>query len=1216
MARWGLNEGTGTTAGSSIGSFPGTLTNGPVWVTPGSTFNAVPDTTPPAAPGGLAATPGNTSVGLSWTANSEVDLAGYNIYRSTTAGVSLTSPINGGTLVTGTTYTDTGRTNGQIYYYVLTAVDRNGYQSGASNEVNATPQGVPPAAPTGLGVAASGPAHLTLTWTDNSADETGFEIERSTTGIGGSYSLLTTTAANAVTYINSGLASATPYCYRVRAVNATGQSTYTSNVCATTLTEGSSALLFDGTDDLVTFGAVPDLTGLGVKTFTIETWLKKTGAGLTTSTGTGGLAAAVPLVTKGRGEGDNSNVDMNYFFGINSTGVLAADFEECATSQVGCPATATNTDGDGGGQNYPVYGTTVLQNNVWYHAAVTFDGRYWRLYLNGVQDGINDTGTSRLPRWDSIQHAGLGTAMTSSGASARAGAFAGILDEVRIWNTARTMEQIRADINSQLTSGTGLVARWGLSEGGTATTTYSSVGTFPGTLTNGPTWTTPGALFNISFDTTPPAAPTGLTAIGANASIALDWVDNVESDLAGYNVYRSPTVGGPYTKVNTTLVTLSNYSDLGLVNGTEYYYVVRAVDTSTNESLNSNESYAIPQVEAGSALQFTTNTGTYVTFGDPEKLDLATFTIETWFKRTGTGTSVTTGTGGISNAIPLVTHGAQQAEGSNVDANWVLVIDDATDVIAADFEDMALGTNHPILGVTPITDNVWHHAAATYDGTTWKLYLDGKLENSLAVGQTPRSDSTQHASLGSMLNTTGGTNGFFQGVLDEARVWDRALSQTEILSGINHPLTSGTGLVARWGLNEGTGTVVVDSIATAANGTITGPNYAWVPGAPFDLNLTPATPTLVTPANGATGVPTSTALTVTVDDARDAPLTVSFYGRVKGGATGADFTLIAIPDPQYYASLYPSIYNSQMNWVVSNKVSSNIKFVMSLGDNVDDRLVPAQWTNATTAWDILTTGGVPYGLVAGNHDGAPSPTTEFNAAFASRLAAAPNNCVRYGTTDFDNHYCLFAANGLNFIAVFLENDAGMTSASDARLVWANSVLGSYPTRRAIVATHNLLNGDVFTGQGQAIYDKLKGNANLFLMLGGHADTSARRTDIYEGHTVYSLRSDYQAVDSYQSGYLRIMRFSPANSLIYVTTYSTNQEIYRTGGEDQFNLPYEMVGEAPYTLINSTTVAAGANASVTWSGLNSGTEYEWYAVSDNGGGAASSATWSFTSAGRR
>ena len=95
------------------------------------------------------------------------------------------------------------------------------------------------------------------------------------------------------------------------------------------------------------------------------------------------------------------------------------------------------------------------------------------------------------------------------------------------------------------------------------------------------------------------------------------------------------------------------------------------------------------------------------------------------------------------------------------------------------------------------------------------------------------------------------------------------------------------------------------------------------------------------------------------------------------------------------------------------------------------------------------------------------------------------------------------------------------------LVWANGVLAANPSRRAIVVTHNLLNGNNFTTQGAAIYNALKGNHNLFLMLGGHLDTTGQRQEVgTNGNVVYALRSDYQIVDSQQSGYLRIMRFSP------------------------------------------------------------------------------------------
>jgi pectate lyase len=93
-----------------------------------------------------------------------------------------------------------------------------------------------------------------------------------------------------------------------------------------------------------------------------------------------------------------------------------------------------------------------------------------------------------------------------------------------------------------------------------------------------------------SIDTTPPAIPTGLTAITGEANVPLDWNNNTEGDLAGYNVYRSTTQGSGYAKLNdSNLVSDPNYTDNNLPHNTTYYYVVRAVDTSSNESNSSNE---------------------------------------------------------------------------------------------------------------------------------------------------------------------------------------------------------------------------------------------------------------------------------------------------------------------------------------------------------------------------------------------------------------------------------------------------------------------------------------------------------------------------------------------------------------------------------------------------------------------------------------------------
>jgi hypothetical protein len=113
--------------------------------------------------------------------------------------------------------------------------------------------------------------------------------------------------------------------------------------------------------------------------------------------------------------------------------------------------------------------------------------------------------------------------------------------------------------------------------------------------------------------TTPPAAPTGLTAIAGNTQMFLDWNNNTEPDLAGYNVYRSTTSGGPYTKVAST--TVNNYTDTGLTNGITYYYVVTAFDSSTNESTYSNEASGTPHNPH--YLYSPTSSSVSLTAGDP-----------------------------------------------------------------------------------------------------------------------------------------------------------------------------------------------------------------------------------------------------------------------------------------------------------------------------------------------------------------------------------------------------------------------------------------------------------------------------------------------------------------------------------------------------------------------------------------------------------------------
>lgn len=131
---------------------------------------------------------------------------------------------------------------------------------------------------------------------------------------------------------------------------------------------------------------------------------------------------------------------------------------------------------------------------------------------------------------------------------------------------------------------------------------------------------------------------------------------------------------------------------------------------------------------------------------------------------------------------------------------------------------------------------LWADHCIPIGGGTWRLYLDGNLDTTLPVtgSPSPRSDSIQHAALASALNSTGIASGFFNGVIDEARVWNFARNQAEIAATKDMEVPAASGLIGRWGLNEGSGTAVADS-SGGINGTATN-DPIWIGG--FD----PASP--------------------------------------------------------------------------------------------------------------------------------------------------------------------------------------------------------------------------------------------------------------------------------------------------------------------------------------------------------------------------------------
>jgi hypothetical protein len=84
--------------------------------------------------------------------------------------------------------------------------------------------------------------------------------------------------------------------------------------------------------------------------------------------------------------------------------------------------------------------------------------------------------------------------------------------------------------------------------------------------------------------------------------------------------------------------------------------------------------------------------------------------------------------------------------------------------------------------------------------------------------------------------------------------------------------------------------------------------------------------------------------------------------------TAPDFSVVVLPDTQFYSESHPAIFNAQTQWIVSNRANYNIQFVLGEGDivNVADQL--AQWQNADAAIKLLDTAKIPYVLPLGNHD--------------------------------------------------------------------------------------------------------------------------------------------------------------------------------------------------------------------------------------------------------